>query len=58
MSLVYKMNQENGDKKSDLMTQVGLNWNQLVYELQGWHQFGQDAEEAQKTKQKPTAVLV
>ncbi len=42
LSLVYKLNKENGANKSNLVTQVGANWNQLIAELITWSHFGRD----------------
>ena len=33
------------------MTQVGQNWNQLVYELSGWHRLGLEVEDALNSKE-------
>jgi hypothetical protein len=33
------------------LTHVGKNWNQLVYELSGWHRLGRDLEDALNDKE-------
>ena len=40
------------------MTQVGRNWNQLITELNQWHQFGRDYEDACLSGKKQALELV
>ena len=39
------------------LTQVGQNWNQLIIELNGWHQFGRDLENALNSKESRAVEL-
>lgn len=48
MSLVYEINQQSGANTSNVVRQVGQNWNQLINELQEWQHLGQAIQKAKE----------
>jgi hypothetical protein len=48
----------NGADSSRSMTHVGKNWNQLIYELNGWLKFGREVDSARNAEENKAVESV